>query len=355
VACAHHGRARAAEKNFPPSRCAVGKGVRFGIVAALMARFPISEHCNGRVFFNPRHHPRIWPWSILFWKCTSRPARWPRWVELAPQTQPPPPGPGEIAATWINHATFLLQTPLGNVLTDPVYSPCCGPEGRYGIRRVHAPSVEFDALPKIATVLLSHDHYDHCDLPTLSRLAAKHDPVLITPLGNADLGQRAGFRQIVELDWWQAHTLAPGLVVTATPARHWSNRVTGWRNRRLWAGFNLRCGARTVHFAGDTAYDDQMFDEIRHRLGLPDLALLPIGAYEPRWFMKTQHCTPAEAVQIHRDLGAHRSVAMHWGCFQLADESREAPLQALADASARARLAPGEFTVIQPGESVRVG
>lgn len=274
-------------------------------------------------------------------------------MEIAPQT--PPLSSGDtVAVTWINHASFLLQTPLGAVLTDPVYSPCCGPWGRLGPRRVHAPGIPFAALPPIAAVLLSHDHYDHCDLPTLARLARAHDPLLITPLGNAPLARRAGLRRIVELDWWQAHQIAPGLTVTATPSRHWSNRLSGHRNHRLWSGFHLRSGARTVQFVGDTGYDDQLFGEIPRKLGAPDLAIIPIGAYEPRWFMAAQHCNPAEAVQIHRDLGARRSVAMHWGCFQLTDEPRDEPPRALAVARAAAGLPDTAFTVLEPGASLAI-
>ncbi len=315
--------------------------------------FPLSDHCDGRSFFNPRHPVNPSFRDIWRWKRHHQPAIWPRRVEIAPQT--PPLSSGDtVAVTWINHASFLLQTPLGAVLTDPVYSPCCGPWGRLGPRRVHAPGIPFAALPPIAAVLLSHDHYDHCDLPTLARLARAHDPLLITPLGNAPLARRAGLRRIVELDWWQAHQIAPGLTVTATPSRHWSNRLSGHRNHRLWSGFHLRSGARTVQFVGDTGYDDQLFGEIPRKLGAPDLAIIPIGAYEPRWFMAAQHCNPAEAVQIHRDLGARRSVAMHWGCFQLTDEPRDEPPRALAVARAAAGLPDTAFTVLEPGASLAI-
>jgi L-ascorbate metabolism protein UlaG (beta-lactamase superfamily) len=259
-----------------------------------------------------------------------------------------------LAATWINHSTFLLQTPSANILIDPVFSNRAGPLSRFGPRRVHAPGVAFEALPKIDVVLVSHDHYDHCDVPTLSRLAREHAPVGLTPLGNGPLLRAAGFTRVVELDWWGVHEPRTGLTVTVTPARHWSNRVRGPRNGRLWGGFHLRWADGSAFHAGDTGTDSNFFRTIRERLGAPDLAMLPIGGYEPRWFMAPAHCNPAEAVQIHRDLGSRQSVGMHWGCFRLTDESREAPVAALHRALAEAKVPPSDFRTLSPGESVIV-
>lgn len=326
-------------------------------MSAATPRFPVSDHCDGRRFFNPRIHiNRTWL-DVLKWRRTSRPAPWPAWVDITPRPLPPAPHDGTLAVTWVNHVTFLLQTRHGNVLTDPVWSKRVSPLHLIGPKRVHAPGVSFDALPRIDVVLLSHDHYDHCDMPTLRRLA-RHSPqpLVITPLGNGGLLHAAGFAaaKIVELDWWEAHELDTGFHVRATPARHWSNRVTGGRNHRLWGGFFIQAGGRTAHYVGDTAYDDLMFREIQDRCGAPDLALIPIGAYEPRWFMAPAHCNPAEAVQIHRDLGARLSVAMHWGTWQLTDEAREAPVTALAAALSAASVPEHCFRVIAPGESVVV-
>jgi len=169
--------------------------------APLSARFPLSDHCDGRRFFNPRF-PVNHGWAdVLKWRRTSRPTPWPRWIEVTPQPPPPAPRGDGLAATWINHATFLLQTAHGAVLTDPVFSERAGPFNWAGPPRVHAPGVPFEALPRIAIVLLSHDHYDHCDLATLRRLARVHDPLLITPLGNGRLARRAGLKR-VEVPAW---------------------------------------------------------------------------------------------------------------------------------------------------------
>jgi L-ascorbate metabolism protein UlaG (beta-lactamase superfamily) len=317
------------------------------------ARFPVSDHCDGRRFFNPDPIEPRGLREVLRWKFSSRPARW----STPPVRQTPPRSPlhaGDIRATWINHSTFLLETPQGNLLTDPVYSPCCGPFGRLGPRRVHAPGLALHQLPEIHYVLLSHDHYDHCDLPTLRLLAQAHEPVAITPLGNRDLFARAGFTRIVELDWWQNHSPTPNLDITVTPARHWSNRLSSPRFSRLWGGFFIKAGSARLYFASDTGYHPTLFTEIRRKLGSPDLAMIPIGAYEPRWFMREQHCNPAEAVQIHCDVGARTSVAMHWGTFQLTDEGRDDPPLALRAALVAAGLTTNDFQIPEPGGSIAV-
>jgi L-ascorbate metabolism protein UlaG (beta-lactamase superfamily) len=205
-------------------------------------------------------------------------------------------------------------------------------------------------------VALSHDHYDHCDRATLRRLWKKYSPLAVAPFGNGELLRSAGFarERIIELDWWQSHVTPAGIDLTLTPARHWSNRMRGSRNRRLWGGFYLKAPGTSAFFAGDTAYDDTMFHDIRDRLGAPDLALIPIGAYEPRWFMREQHCNPAEAVQIHLDLGARISIAMHWGTFPLTDDGFDDPPRELARALAAPGLPPTDFRICAPGETVWV-
>jgi len=289
---------------------------------------PLSDHFNGKTFFYPGTGSGGRFRDFLRWRFNRRPAPWPRWIELPRQPPPPAPCGDEIVATWIGHATWLLQSAHGNFLTDPHFSPAAGPRGRIGPSRVHAPGVAFDALPRIDAVLLSHDHYDHCDLPSLRRLARAHAPLFVAPLRHGDLLARAGARRVVELDWWQSHTLDAGVQITLTPSKHWTNRLDAPRNHRLWGGFMLTLGPRQLWFAGDTGYDADLFRTIGRRCGAPDLALLPIGAYEPRWFMAPMHMNPAEAVATHRDTGARRSLAMHWGTFQLTDEARAEPARA---------------------------
>jgi L-ascorbate metabolism protein UlaG (beta-lactamase superfamily) len=318
---------------------------------------PLSDHFNGKTFFSRGHVDRSWL-DVLRWRLTSRGARWPAHVPMAPPPPPPKPRGDEIVATWLGQATWLLQTTRGNILIDPVFSERASPWQWAGPRRAHAPGLAFEALPPIDAVLLSHDHYDHCDAPSLRRLAAEHNPVFIAPLRHRDLLAAAGARRIFELDWWESHALAPDLVIALTPTRHWSNRFGTPRNHRLWGGFILTLGAaataKRVWFVGDSGYDAESCHEISRRCGQPDLALIPIGAYEPRWFMEPFHMNPAEAVATHHEVGARRSAAMHWGTFQLSDEPREAPVQALAAARREAGVSEADFRVLAPGESLIV-
>ncbi len=276
---------------------------------------------------------------------------WPRHVDV-PVRRPETLDGAAAAITFIGHATFLIQTPTGNLLTDPMYSRRAGPLNLLGPRRVRPPAVRFDDLPPVSTVLLTHNHYDHCDLSTLRRLAERFDPVVMTPLGNGRLVRSAGIRKVEELDWWQEAT-SGALPITLTPARHFSARTPFDRNRALWGGFVLAAGAVRIYFAGDTAYAD-FFHDIRRRLGPIDLALLPIGAYEPRWFMRAVHMNPAEAVRAHLDLEAGESVGMHFGTFRLTTEGIDEPVRALAEARRARGVSGSRFRALEFGETTRL-
>ena len=332
-----------------------------------IARFPIlptvaamslatSDHFNGERFFYPGSGRQPGLADILRWKLTSRATPWPSGVATPPPLPlPAPPSPEGAAVTWIGHSTFLIQTAQGNMLTDPVYSRRIGPVSWTGPLRAVAAAPAWESLPRIDTILLSHDHYDHCDIPTLRRLARGDGPVIFAPLGHAALLSAAGVAApVVEMDWWDSRPLGDDGSVTLTPARHWCRRRPGDTNRRLWGGFMIRAGGRVVYFAGDSGYDDSLFGEIARRCGSPDLALIPIGAYEPRWFMRAAHMNPQEAVRFHREVGARRSVGMHWGTFQLTDEGREEPVRALEGARSEAGLSDEDFIVLKPGGSVLV-
>ena len=278
--------------------------------------------------------------------------RWPARIDEPPQR--PAPLDGTVAVvTFIGHATFLIQTAAGNFLTDPMYSDRAGPFGLLGPRRVRQPAVRFEDLPAISTVLLSHNHYDHCDRATLARLAKRFDPVVITPIGNGALVKSTGLRKVEELDWWQDAKTSP-IPLTLTPAHHFSARTPFDRNRALWGGFLIAIAHRRIYFAGDSAYAP-FFREVRRRFGPIDLALLPIGAYEPRWFMQAVHMNPAEALQAHLDLEASESIAMHFGTFQLTTEGIDEPVRALEQARLAHHVEPSAFRAIGFGESVRVG
>jgi L-ascorbate metabolism protein UlaG (beta-lactamase superfamily) len=310
-----------------------------------------SDHFDGRHFFNPSGGAGQ-PFSAVP-RMLREPRRpWPARIDLVPQRPPALDGAAAVV-TFIGHATFLIQTTGGHVLTDPMYSRRAGPFNLVGPRRVRQPAVRFEELPPISTVLLSHNHYDHCDLRTLRRLADRFDPIVVTPLGNGALIRSAGIRRVEELDWWQPSRNAP-MPVTLTPAQHFSARSPWDRNRALWGGFVMTMGGRRVFFAGDTGYG-RLFSDVRERLGPIDLALLPIGAYEPRWFMQPIHMNPAEAVQAHLDLAAGQSIGMHFGTFQLTTEGIDEPERALEAARRTENIAPSQFRTLGFGESLRLG
>lgn len=321
----------------------------------MKASYPLSDHFDGERFFNPSgHNPRGFR-DLLKWQFSRTRASWPAWIEdTAKPTLPAALGARECSVTFVGHATFLIQFAGLNVLTDPIWSERCSPVAWAGPKRVRAPGIGFDALPRIDLVLLSHNHYDHLDLPTLKRLHATHRPLIVTTLGNKPFLADEGLDHTVELDWWQAHEPKPGVKVTVTPAQHFAARGITDRFKTLWGGFALETAAGKLWFAGDTGYFDG-FKSIGEKLGPFDLAFIPIGAYEPRWFMQPVHCTPAEAIQIHRDVRARRSLAMHFGCFPLADDSYELPMTDFRAAHAAAGLGAEDFTLPEVGATRVIG
>jgi len=279
-------------------------------------------------------------------------ARWPRHVDVTPRIPAPPCDDRDVVITFIGHSTFLLQSQQATVLTDPMFSNRASPVSFAGPKRVHEPGVRLADLPRIDMVLLSHNHYDHCDLPTLRDLAHLFQPLVVTPSGNRDLVEKAGITRVEQLGWWQSSRKSP-VPVTVAPAQHFSARTPFDRNRALWGSFVFELAGRRLYFAGDTGYSEH-FRVIRARAGRMDLALLPIGAYEPRWFMKDVHMNPAEAVQAHLDLESKHSVAMHFGTFQLTPEAIDAPPTALRQALDERGIDRAVFDVPSPGESLHL-
>jgi L-ascorbate metabolism protein UlaG (beta-lactamase superfamily) len=306
-----------------------------------------GDHFDGRRFFNPTHKNGQ-PVSAVPRMLVEKRTAWPASVPVEPR-RPPPLDGATAVVTFIGHATLLIQTPLGNILTDPVYSQRASPVPFAGPKRARQPAVLFGDLPPIDVVLLSHNHYDHCDLTTLRAIEERWHPMVVTPLGNSRLLKTAGMRRIEEIDWWQDAARVP-LPIMLTPAQHFSARTPFDRNRALWGGFVIRAGEKRIFFAGDSGYASH-FAQIRERAGTPDLALLPIGAYEPRWFMKDIHMNPAEAVQAHLDLGATRSIATHFGTFQLTLEGIDDPVIALGEALRTCGVPSAQFRAPDFGES----
>ena len=251
----------------------------------------------------------------------------------------------ELAAslTWIGHASFALR--LGGVLAaiDPVFS-----ERLSGVvRRLVPPGVQPEQLAGLEVVCLTHNHRDHLDLPSLRRLGP--EPLYVVPLGNRKLLESAGLPHVVELDWWQSHRIRD-LEVTLVPARHWSMRFPWDRNDMLWGGYVLRGPEGAAYHSGDTGFFEG-FAEIGQRAGAIDWAMLPIGAYQPRWFMQPQHMDPDEALRAFELLGARNFVAMHWGTFKLTDEPTGEPPQRVREGWRAKGLDPARLWVLEVGET----
>ena len=315
---------------------------------------PASDHFDGLRFHNLAGEPdtdRGWR-DIWRWQREKADHRWPDAVAVAP-LRPEPQVEG-LRVTMVGHATVLIQCAGLNILTDPVWGQRASPLSFAGPRRVTAPGIALADLPRIDAVLLSHNHYDHMDMPTLRALHAAHAPLIVTPLGNDRIIQRRiGSARVQALDWGQKVALSARVEAHCVPALHWSSRSGRDRRMALWCGFVLRADGRQIYFPGDTGYGSgAIFRKIGADFGPIDLALLPIGAYAPRWFMAPQHTDPADAIAIMQDIGARRALAIHWGTFKLTEEPREEPLAQLAQGLAARGIAPERFAPLRPGDSV---
>lgn len=308
---------------------------------------PAIEHFRNGRFFNPGV-PEHGFLTALKWMRNRKIGPWPRWVESTPGPRPPSQVEGaELRVTFINHSTVLLQTEGLNLLTDPVWSHRVSPVTFAGPERHRAPGIRFDDLPRIDALLISHNHYDHFDVATLKKLAAAHQPAVFCPLGLSKSLRRLGFRQVRELDWWQSAEWK-GMRIGCVPAQHFSARTPFDRNRTLWAGWIVGAQNGNIYFAGDTGFGE-LFAAIRDRFPRIRLALLPIGAYEPEWFMGPVHMTPEQAVEARAILEASMAIAIHFGTFALADDSLAAPVERLARALQN-REDAHKFLILQEGE-----
>ncbi len=251
--------------------------------------------------------------------------------------------------TWVGHSTFLIQYKGISILTDPIFSERASPVSFAGPKRYTEPGLRITDLPAIDVVVISHNHYDHLDLPTLKTLGP--DVTYVVPLKNGELLRGVGLTKIHELDWHESLDLPNGLKIHATPSQHWSARGIFDRRDALWAAFVLEWSDYKVFFGGDTGYTQKLFTDIGERYGPFDASLIPIGAYEPRWFMKAAHVNPSEAVAIHQDIKSKWSLGIHWGTFPLTAESPLSPPQALELVLKTANIAQSEFITLAIGET----
>jgi L-ascorbate metabolism protein UlaG (beta-lactamase superfamily) len=325
--------------------------------------YPISDHFDGQLFFNPEPTirntagKRFGLLTIIRARLKRDPASWSEWPKHVDNKPYPKPAgavpPANVDVTFIGHSSFLLRLAGQTILTDPVFSKRCSPVSFAGPSRVRAPGLAIAELPAIDLVLLSHNHYDHCDLASLRKLRRRFPQMrIVTTLGNAAYLARKRIPGATELDWWQSVQVGD-TKITLTPARHFAARSLSDRNKTLWAGMMIApASGPKIYFAGDTGYT-KFFKDIAERLGPPDLALLPIGAYEPRWFMGPVHMNPADAVQAFSDLGARRAIGMHFGTFQLTAEPIDAPERDLQAAKTEAGMADEAFVTLDVGETRR--
>ena len=311
-------------------------------------RGPVTEHFDGTVFRNTEPTP-----LPSFGRAVRmmREGRGPAWASRAVAPRPPPPERvegDELRVTFVNHATVLVQHDGVNVLTDPIWSDRCSAVQWLGPRRHHAPGVSREDLPPIDLVLISHNHYDHLDIDTLRWLAERDDPVVLAGLGNEATLAGLGLSDVRTLDWEQV-TEVGGLRVVGQEVRHFSSRGLFDRQKTLWMGFVVEGDAGRWYFAGDTGYG-QHFAQTGARHGPFRLALLPIGAYGPRWFMGPIHMDPQQAVAAHRDVRAAASLGIHHGTFQLTREGQDAPVEEMRAARQAAGLEERAFRALAPGE-----
>ncbi len=333
---------------------------------------PRSGHFDGERFFNPSPGPAPVAHGgparfINRFIGSNERARWPEHVPVAPTVPPRRVEGGDMLVTWIGHATVLVQTQGLNILTDPIWSERASPFSSIGPKRARAPGVRFDDLPKIDLVLVSHNHYDHMDLPTLKRLWARDRPQIVTSLGNDALLAGEGIESAA-LDWQGGLPVpcrAPGYngngMIHRPPCsvmvlrnHHWSSRWGTDRNRALWSSFIVSTPSASIFFAGDTGFGDGTWADEAARYGPFRLAILPVGAYSPRDVMRSNHMDPDEAVRVFEKLKPRMGLGMHWGTFQLTFESIDDPPRRLAAARKARGIAAERFVTTEVGRSFRV-
>lgn len=311
----------------------------------------IKPNFDGKRFSYPDNAEQGSRWDVLRWLATRKKTPWPRNLTNPPAAKVPPQvNGGELRVTFINHATVLIQCDGLNIITDPVFSSRVSPSSFAGPKRLRPTGIKLESLPKIDAILISHTHYDHMDLRSIKRLCERDSPQIFAPLKNGQFINKVSAINAIELSWWDSHSINEATNVTLVPARHWTSRSLIDENKCLWGGFVIKLDSGTVYFAGDTGYGDgEHFRQAAEQFGPFRCAFIPIGAYEPRWFMKPQHMNPEEAVRAFKDLQCEYAVGIHHGTFQLTDEGHDEPVIALAKALQKHHIDDTRFITLDNG------
>jgi L-ascorbate metabolism protein UlaG (beta-lactamase superfamily) len=309
---------------------------------------PVSDHFDGRRFTNPENIKAKGFSEVMKWMLNRKPGPWKEQKDLPFGARPETLIHDGIRITFVNHSTFLIQADGLNFLTDPVWSMRTSPVEWAGPKRMRPPGIRLEDLPKIDVLLLSHNHWDHLDIESVTRIVSTHRPKIITPLGVKAFLDSKGVFGATDLDWWEEKNVGD-LKVQAVPAQHFSGRGLFDRDATLWCGYVIKRPTGQIYFAGDTGYNPTTFNEIGNRCAPIALSLIPIGAFKPEWFMSPIHCSPQEAVMLHEDVRSRQTVASHFGTFPLADDGQFEPQEKLMHALKAKGLNPECFIVMQEG------
>lgn len=311
---------------------------------------PVTDHFNGNTFENIGEVPSKGFFDVMKWYLNRDKGEWKEIPEseITFARKPAAKVTDSLVITYVNHSTFLIQVDGLNILTDPVWSKRVSPFQFMGPKRMRPPGLNFEDLPAIDLVVLSHNHYDHLDISTLKKINQAYDPLFVVPLGVDLFLNEEGISNTKTLDWWDQDKISDEFTVNLVPAQHFSARGTFDRDKTLWGGYVLETSFGNIYFAGDTGYGD-FFPEIGLRFDIK-VGLIPIGAYKPRWFMSPVHVDPEEAIKVHKEVNAEISFGMHFGTFPLADDGMMDPVNDFAEALQKPENAGVNFKLLTEGD-----